>query len=154
MKHVVYFGLLCIILFSSHALARGDHSSGSQYRSQSHYVASRHNRHDDRGSRYRSHRSSRSDKHAKYFAGGVILGTLVNEYRHQRSSNYGRDYRQGRGHTYTRQRRDYHHYSSSARRHFSRSRDSYRRDDCGDCYRVEYRSRGSVYVKVPSYKCR
>jgi len=74
--------------------------------------------------RNRHHRHYR-DRHGEYFLGGLVLGSL--------GTHYWND----------------HHY-----RHNSHFDNYYWRDRYGDCFRVEYRKRGKVYVQVPRRKCR
>ena len=78
--------------------------------------------------RYNNHGRSSSRDRNKYFLGGLILGSLGTSIY----SNYDHHYRSGfsNGH-----------------------RISYWRDRFGDCFRIEHRFRGDVYIQVPRHQC-
>ena len=110
----------------------------NNHRNERHHARNTHNnRHDRKSSQwyaskhhaYKKHKHKKQkhyDRHlgAKYFLGGLIVGSLAHP--------------------------DHHVYSHST--HHGH-RISYWMDSYGDCYRVEHRKRGKVYVEVPHYKC-
>lgn len=120
-----------------HRETRREHGHRDAYRDRYH-----------RNNRYRDHRDHRysnsrhrhynwhhhkkytkrhKDRHADYFFGGLILGSL-GSYYHGELRHYVDRYEYGH-------------------------RVSYFQDRFGDCYRVEHRRKGKVYVEVPRYKC-
>jgi hypothetical protein len=117
-------------------LAERQHYQEKKYRRDNHYSHNRdhHRHHYPKKKYYKDKRRHHSD----YFLGGLVLGSLGAHYLHD---DYRRDYR----HDY----RYDHRYDNRSRGH----RAHFWRDRFGDCYRVEYRKRGKVYVQVPRRKC-
>jgi len=76
----------------------------------------------------RKYKRNKSD----YFLGGLLLGSLGGHFAYDNRHDY----------SYSRSKRD------------GYWRDNYWRDRYGDCFRIEHRKRGKVYVQVPRYKCR
>lgn len=105
-------------------------------RRQSHAHQNRHDRHryDGRrsgGKHGNKHNGHHRDRSSDYFVGGLILGSLG----HHNSNAYN----------------SYHHHK---RGEFAGGhRVSFWRDRHGQCFRVEHRRRGKLYVEVPRYKC-
>lgn len=101
-------------------------------RHHNHHRHGYYDRHHNKRHYYKKKRHHHRDRHAEYFLGGLIIGSLGHG-AHQ-NHHYYNDYPQRHGHRYG-------------------HRISFWMDSYGDCYRVEHRPRGKVYTEVPRYKC-
>lgn len=107
-----------------------DHAHRDRHREHHRDRHREHHRHRDHRYHHKKHvYKHHRDRASDYFIGGLIVGSL---------GHYGRDH--GRYH-YVRDRYERGH------------RISFWRDRYGQCFRVEHRRHGKVYIEVPYYKC-